>query len=82
MGNSEIFKKNNSKLDIYSDLLNEKIYPRIKELEKNYNHLIYEDINHKIPNEKKYLIDNLHFTKEGNQLIAKILKDIIQQKIL
>ena len=78
----EIFKKNNTRLDKYADLLSGKIFPRIRDLVKNYDNLRYEDINKKIPNDKKYFIDNLHFTKEGNELISKEISQIIKDKYL
>ena len=80
--NPEIFKKNDTRLDKYADLLSDKIFPKIRDLVKNYDNLRYEDINEKIPNDKKYFIDNLHFTKEGNELISKEISQIIKDKYL
>tara|TARA_Y100001970_G_scaffold155498_1_gene190351 strand:+ start:774 stop:1904 length:1131 start_codon:yes stop_codon:yes gene_type:complete len=78
----EIVNEVGKPVDIYSKTLKNKIFPRIYEMLKKYKHVMWYDMKDNIPNNNKYFIDKMHFTKEGNELFAKKISEIIKKNFI
>ncbi len=86
----EMCKKLNSKVlyipeilreEVYASALENKIYPKLKEIATKYENVSWKELDKYMPYEKKYFWDHMHFTKEGHELFATVVDQTIKELI-